>query len=83
MYKGLIDNLTFVYGFNCKGRGKLSEEDMKVLSRGTRTLVNKAPAVLGKPEEEQAEDRADLAEARKIDEHIEEMTVFLLSLEIV
>ena len=82
MYKGLIDNLAFVYGFICKGRGKLGQEDMQSLANGAHTLVKHAPAVLG-GEDELAEDRADLAEARKMDEHIEEMYVFLSSLEIV
>ena len=41
-----------------------------------------APAVLG-GEDEQEEDRKDLALAGKMDEQIEEATVFLMSLEIV
>ncbi len=82
MYRGLIDNLTFVYSFICKGRGKLTEAEMQAISGGAHTLTDKAPAVLGS-EDETASDRADLAEARKIDEHIEEMTIFLQSLEIV
>ena len=56
MYRGLIDNLAFVYGFICKGRGKLGED-------------------------EQEEDRKDMALAVKMDDQIEEATVFLLSLE--
>ena len=82
MYRGLIDNLAFVYSFICKGRGKLQEKDMRSLADGAHTLVRHAPEVLG-GEDEKAEDRADLAEALKMEEHIEEMTVFLNSLEIV
>lgn len=81
MYKGLIDNLTFVYSFICKGRGKLDSEAMESLAAGANTLTKHAPAVLG-GEDEQAGDRADLAEARKITEHIDEMTVFLMHLDI-
>lgn len=82
MYKGLIDNLAFVYGFICKGRGKMDQEDMGALAAGAHTLVKNAPAVLGS-EDATADDRADLAEARKMDEHIQDMNTFLMSLEIV
>ena len=46
MYRGLIDNLAFVYGFICKGRGKIAQEDMRSLTNGAHTLVRNAPAVL-------------------------------------
>jgi len=82
MYRGLIDNLAFMYSFICRGRGKLTQEDTRALANGAHTLTRTAPAVLG-GEDEAAEDRADLAEARKMDEHIEDMTVFLQSLEII
>lgn len=81
MYKGLIDNLAFVYGFICKGRGKVPQQDMQALATGAHTLVKHAPAVLG-GEDERADDIADLKEAMKMDEHIDEMVVFLQHLEI-
>lgn len=81
MYRGLIDNLAFVYGFLCKGRGKLADEDMQSLANGAHTLTKNAQAVLG-GEDEKADDRADLAEAHKMDQHIQEMAVFLQHLEI-
>lgn len=83
MYKGLIENLTFVYSFICRGRGKLTAEDNQALATGAHTLVRTAPAVLGDEGAETGEDRADLALAGKIDEHIEEAVVFLGNLEIV
>lgn len=82
MYKGLIDNLAFVYGFIHKGRGKLGEADLRAVADGAHTIVKHAPAVLG-GEEEQEEDRKDLAVAENMDRQIEEATIFLLSLEIV
>ena len=82
MYKGLIDNLAFVYSFICKGRGKVPQDDLRAVANGAHTLVRHAPAVLG-GEDEQAEDRKDLSLAGKMDEHIEEAVVFLASLEIV
>lgn len=84
MYRGLIDHLTFVYSYVCKGRGKLTEDDMDALSRGAHTLTANAREVLGDGTAvETEEDKKDLAEAGKIDTHIEEMCVFLNSLEIV
>ncbi len=82
MYKGLIDNLAFVYGFICRGRGKIPQEELRKVADGTHVIVKNAPAVLG-GEDEQEEDRKDLALAGKMDEQIEEATIFLLSLEIV
>ena len=80
MYRGLIDSLAFIYGFICKGRGALSEEDLRTMANGAHTIVKRAPAVLG-GETEQEEDRKDMALAVKMDDQIEEATVFLLSLE--
>ncbi len=82
MYKGLIDNLAFVYSFICKGRGKVPQDDLRAVANGAHTLVHHAPAVLG-GEDEQEEDRKDLSLAGKMDEHIEEAVVFLSSLELV
>ena len=82
MYKGLVDNLTFVYAFLAKGRGKLGHEDVRARANGAHTLTRTAPAVLG-GEDERADDRADLALAGEMDRHIEEAVVFLEHLEIV
>lgn len=81
MYKGLIDHLAFVYGFICRGRGKVPQEELRTIAAGTHTIVKNAPAVLG-GEDCQEEDRKDLALAGKMDQQIEEATVFMLSLEI-
>lgn len=82
MYKGLIDNLAFVYSFICKGRGKVPQEELQAVANGAHTIVKNAPAVLG-GEDEKEEDRKDLALAGKMDYHIEDAVIFLKSLEIV
>ncbi len=82
MYKGLVDNLAFVYSFICKGRGKIPQEDLQAVAAGAHTIMKNAPAVLG-GEEEKDEDRKDLALAGKMDYHIEDAVIFLQSLEIV
>ena len=83
MYRGLIDNLAFVYGFLYKGRGRLREEDMRAIADGAHVITRNAPAVLGGRGEESVDDKADLAAARKMDLQIEEATIFLTHMEIV
>ena len=82
MYKGLIENLAFVYGFIARGRERMTDEDRRAVAAGSHTLVKCAPAVLG-GEDESAQDRADLQLARRMDDHIEDSVVFLQHLEIV
>ncbi len=82
MYKGLVDNLAFIYGFITRGRGKIAEDDMRKMVTGAHAMVKNAPAVLG-GEDEKDEDRKDLALAKKMDYHIEDAVLFLQSLEIV
>lgn len=82
MYRGLIDHLAFVYGFICKGRGKMNKKDLDAVVKGTHTIVANAPTVLG-IEEATQEDGKDLQLALKMDRQIEEAAVFLQSLEIV
>ena len=82
MYKGPIENLTFVYSFIARGREKMTDQQRRELAVGAHTLVSCAPDVLG-GEDESAQDRADLQMARKIDDHIEDSVVFLQHLEIV
>lgn len=78
MYKGLIDNLTFVYSFIAKGRGKLDSQQLRSLRSGADTLTTAAPMVLGGEDEQQA-DKQDYAEAQLINNHIDEIVVFQLS----
>ena len=33
MYRELIDHLAFVYGFVCKGRGKVPQADLRTIRR--------------------------------------------------
>jgi hypothetical protein len=80
MYKDLISYLAFTYGFICKGRGKIKSGVLQRITDGAHAVVSAAAPVLGN-EQEQEEDRKDLQLACKMDQQIEEATVFLLSLE--
>lgn len=86
MYRGLIDTLAFTYSFICKGRGKIDKDGMNALAAGAHTMVGCAPDVLGREDVDQAaqaEGKKDLKEAAQMAQHIDEMVVFLQSLEIV
>ena len=82
LYKGLIDTLANMYGFVCRGRGKVPQARLQEIASGAHTMVEYAPAVLG-GESESEEDRKDLKLAEKMDGHIDEAVAFLQSLEIV
>ncbi len=83
MFKGLIDYLTFGYSFICKGRGKLKPSEMMMIQGGADVAVRHAEEVLAEGQQLTKDDKLDLEEARKIYEHVEEMSVFLQSLEII
>ena len=53
MYRELIDHLAFVYGFVCKGRGKVAQEELRAIEDGSHAVVRNAPAVLGGEDEKE------------------------------
>lgn len=83
MYRDLIHSLTYMYSIICRGKGTLPDSDLRHIANGAHNVTNSAPVVETISKSETANDKAQLAEARKIDEQIEEMAVFLMSLEIV
>ena len=83
MYRELIHSLTYMYSVVCRGKGRLKDSDLRHIADGAHSLTASAPAVETLTREETANDKAYLKEAQKIDEQIEEMMVFLMSLEIV
>lgn len=83
MYRDLINSLTYVYSFICRAKGVIDDKDISQIVKGASVITATAPAVefaAGKQETDQ--DRAYYAEARKICEHIEDMEIFLLNMEI-
>lgn len=83
MYRELISSLTYMYSVICKAKGRAKDSDLRHIADGAHSLTATAPVaeqLNGK--EETANDKAYLLEAQKIDEQIEEITVFLMSLEI-
>ena len=82
MYRELIGSLTYMYSVLCRGKGRLADSDLRHIANGAHSLAESAPLVERLTKEETANDKAYLREAKKIDQQIEEMAVFLLSLEI-
>ena len=82
MYRGLIDHLTFVYSFICKGRGKISQGDLLKIEIGARTLADNTPLVMGETENTR-QDELDRMECDYILKHIDEMINFFNTTEII
>ena len=81
MSRGLIDYLSYAYSFLCKGRGKLGADQIRAIQAGADTITKTAPVVLADDGPAGRELALDLEEANMINGHIEEATVWLLSLE--
>jgi hypothetical protein len=84
MYKGLLRTLTYMYQFITLGRGTLSQEELASGANWASTMVRTAPQVL-EPEtgDKPEEIKLDLAQAEIVEQHIEEMVVWMTHLEIV
>lgn len=83
MYRDLIHSLTYMYSIICRGKGTLPDSDLRHIANGAHSVTSSAPIVENLTKTETASDKNQLLEAQKIDEQIEEMAVFLMSLEIV
>lgn len=81
MSRGLIDTLTYTYSFLCRGRGRLDTSQIKAIQQGADTMTKAAPVVLADDGPAGKELALDLEEANMINGHIEEATIWLLSLE--
>lgn len=82
MYRDLIHSLTYMYSLICRGKGVLPDSDLRHIANGAHSVTASAPVVETMSKTETTSDKAQLKEAQKIDEQIEEITVFLMSLEI-
>lgn len=83
MYRELINNLTYMYSVLCRGKGRLPDSDLRHIANGAHSMTRSAPVVETLTKTETENDKQYLKEAQKIDQQIEEMAVFLMSLEIV
>lgn len=84
MYKNLIHSLSYMHSLICRGKGVVSDKALQDIAQGAHVMTQTAPVIeQSNGAQETANDKAYLKEAQKIDQQIEEMTIFLLNLEIV
>lgn len=84
MYKGLLRTLTYMYRFITLGRGALSAEELSQGAAWAGTMVKTAPEVIEPDSGDAPEEiKMDLAQAEIVEQHIEEMVVWITHTEIV
>lgn len=84
MYKNLIHSLSYMHSLICRGKGVVTDGELQAIAQGAHVMTQTAPIIeQSNGAQETANDRAYMQEAQKIDDQIEEMFVFLTSLEIV
>lgn len=84
MYKNLIHSLSYMHSLIVRGKGVVDDAQLRQIANGAHAIIDTAPAIeKSAGMQETANDKAFLQEAKKLDDQIEEMTIFLLSLEIV
>lgn len=84
MYRELINSLTFMYSTICRGKGIVKDHQLQNIAIGAHSLTATTKSFSEQqPESLSANEQALIKEAEKIDEQIEEIYVFLNSLEII
>lgn len=84
MYKGLLKTLTYMYQYITLGRDQLRPDQVNAIAAGGRAMVETAPQVLEPEDGDDAnKNRLDLTQAEIVEQHIEEMVVWMTHLEIV
>ena len=82
MFKKLLDAMAFSYGFVCKGRGKLTREQLNHITETGKIYTENAQLVLNDGLPLDKEQKLDLMQAVMMEQHIIEITQFLLNAEI-
>ena len=82
MFKKLLDSMAFSYGFVCKGRGKLTREEMNHITEAGKVYTEKAQTVLNDGLPLDKDQETDLMQAVMMEQHITEIVQFLLSQEV-
>ena len=84
MYRGLLKTLTYLYQYITLGRDQLRPDQMNSIAASGRVLVETAPQVLEPDEgDDTNKNRLDLEQAEIVEQHMEEMVVWMTHLEIV
>ncbi len=84
MYKGLLKTLTYLYQYITLGRDQLRPDQMNSIAASGRVLVETAPQVLEPDDgDDTNKNWLDLEQAELVEQHMEEMVVWMTHLEIV
>lgn len=83
MIRELINSMTYMYSAICRGKGIVSNRTLQNITVGAHSLMETAGSLAERSEQLTENDKAYLKEAEMIDQQIEEMFVFLQTLEIV
>lgn len=83
MYKGLINCLSYMYAFAARGRGKLTGDELRMLSGNAAAMTTKAPAVMADTmHAPTGDDAKDYEEVQMMNDHITEIVDLLIRQEI-
>ena len=82
MMRELLNTMTFVYGYICKGRGKIKEDDIRQISAGAKAMVENIPVAFG-IEIQSIDDYRDFDTCKKVMENIDEIIVYFHNTEII
>lgn len=83
MFKEMIKSLGFLYTFISRGRGRLTREELRALEGAGGTFVRKNEILLDQGDAMTADEKADLAQAVLMEQHVTEIVQFLLAQEMV
>lgn len=84
MYKGLINCLSYMYSFAARSRGKLTGDELHMLSSNAAIMTNKAPMLMCDITQDKptTEDAKDYDEAVLMNNHIAQIVDLLIRQEI-
>ena len=82
MFKEMIKSLGFLYTFISRGRGKLSQYELKAMAQTSHTFVDRSEILLDQGETMTDDQKIDLDQAVLMEQHVTEIVQFLLSQEI-
>ena len=83
MFKELVHTMGFLYTYASRGRGKLSEGQLRGIEETGATLTVNAEAVLGGKDQLSSDEKTDLEQAVMMEQHIMEVVQFILAQEII
>lgn len=83
MTRDLINSLTFTYSLLCRGRHVFDKKQVMCLNEASKLMTRKTPEVMEESGKTMTEDdKVSIKEADMIADHIDEVSQFLMNLDI-